>query len=249
MLASKAQSYFIFCKRALIGILACSICLPLLAGQFTVSPVRIYMDPADRAIAITITNDGDQPIVMQADLYTWSQSPDGVEQLELSEDMFLSPPIIRLEANSRQVVRLARLSNARPTEQLTYRMIVREIPEALTPDEGAQVQIALALSLPIFITPRNVFKSLDCRLESSALQTGQIACENLGSAYAQPREIIVNDSNGDTLLTLSPSAYILPGSILRYNLPDDIKIPEGAGSLILKLDDNSRLVFDINNLE
>ena len=123
------------------------------AGVFSVTPVRIYMTPKDRAIAVTITNEGDEELVMQADLFLWKQKPGGQEDLTLTEDMFLSPPIIKLAPKSRQVVRLARLSNARPTEQLTYRMIVREIPEARPAKQDLQVQIALAFSLPVFITP------------------------------------------------------------------------------------------------
>lgn len=38
----------------------------VLADGFTVTPVRIYMTPKDRAVAITVTNDGDNELVMQA---------------------------------------------------------------------------------------------------------------------------------------------------------------------------------------
>jgi len=41
---------------------------PAVAGVFSVTPVRIYMTPRDRAVAVTITNQGDSPIVLQADL-------------------------------------------------------------------------------------------------------------------------------------------------------------------------------------
>ena len=99
------------------------------AGNFSVSPVRIYMKPKDRATAITIVNEGDEDLVMQADLYEWKQKPNGEDDLKLTEEMFLSPPIIKLAAKSRQVVRLARLVPTPTSAQLTYRMIVREIPD------------------------------------------------------------------------------------------------------------------------
>ena|SRR5688572_29332711 len=114
----------------LAALVACGVCAQAQAGEFSISPIRIYMNPEDRAVAITITNESDEPLVMQADLYTWSQDAAGKEVLELSEEIFLSPPIIRLEGKGRQVVRLARLNNAAPTEQLTFRMIAREIGRA-----------------------------------------------------------------------------------------------------------------------
>src|SRR5512135_1325303 len=114
------------------------------AGQFTVTPVRIYMQPRDRAVAITVTNDGDTELVMQADLYEWSQKPDGTDDLKLTEDLFLSPPIIKLAPRARQVVRLARASVQPSREQQTYRLIVREVPEAI-PAEKENVQLQFAL--------------------------------------------------------------------------------------------------------
>jgi P pilus assembly chaperone PapD len=36
-----------------------------MAGIFSVTPVRIYMAPNERASAVTVTNDGDEELVMQ----------------------------------------------------------------------------------------------------------------------------------------------------------------------------------------
>ena len=109
--------------------LAAGYIAPVNAGVFSVTPVRIYMTPKDRAVAVTITNEGDEELVMQADLYLWKQKPDGQDDLTLTEDLFLSPPIIKW-SKSRQVVRLARLNVIKSSDQLSYRIIVREIPEA-----------------------------------------------------------------------------------------------------------------------
>ena len=65
-----------------------------LAGAFTVTPVRIYMTPRDRAVALTITNEGDSELVIQADINVWSQDGQGRDRLELTEDLILAPPIV-----------------------------------------------------------------------------------------------------------------------------------------------------------
>lgn len=113
-----------------LGLLSVALVAPVLAGQFSVTPVRIFVAPKDRAAAVTVTNEGNDPLVMQADVYVWNQKPDGEDELTPSEDLFLSPPILKLAPNSRQVVRLAMLHPPKAGRQLTYRMIVREIPEA-----------------------------------------------------------------------------------------------------------------------
>ena len=226
----------------LAALVTCGLCAQAQAGEFSISPIRIYMNPTDRAVAITITNEGDEPLVMQADLYSWSQDANGKEVLELSEELFLSPPIINLEAKGKQVVRLARLNNAIPAEQLTYRLIAREIPEAAPPIEGAQVQIALALSLPIFITPGNAKSELDCTFEQAAAP--QVVCENIGNAYAQPRAMTLSNAAGETVATLEPANYILPGIKLVYDLPVD-SVASGAEKLDVTLDDSSQISFNL----
>ena len=50
----------------------------------------------------------------------------------------------------------------RSAGQSTYRMIVREVAEAKPPEKGVDVQIALAFSLPVFITPPGAKSDLSC---------------------------------------------------------------------------------------
>ena len=72
------------------GIAWCTLA-PAWAGVFSVTPVRIYMQPRDRAVAVTLVNEGNTSVVLQADVNVWRQMPDGVDVLELTEDLILSP--------------------------------------------------------------------------------------------------------------------------------------------------------------
>jgi fimbrial chaperone protein len=221
---------------------------PAFAGVFSVTPVRIYMEPRDRAVAVTITNEGDEELLMQADLYLWKQNPDGQDDLTLTEDMFLSPPIIKLAPKSRQVVRLARLSAAKPTEQLTYRMIVREIPEAKPPeDKTVQVQIALAFSLPVFITPPGAKAKLDCTMERVAADTVRAVCENTGTAYSHPTALLLNGNAGDKIASQETGGYILPDIKRSFDLKrTEGNIPSGKAKLLVSLDDGTSVSYDVN---
>ena len=122
-----------FPRRIAAALLATCFAGPVFAGLFSVSPVRIYMSPRDRAVAVTITNESDEELVMQADVYEWKQKAGGEDDLTLSEDLVLSPPILKLAPRARQVVRLATLKPVQGARQATYRLIVREIPEAMKP--------------------------------------------------------------------------------------------------------------------
>ncbi len=238
-------------RSSLAAMSLCLLCttfsIPALAGDFTVTPVRIYMTPKDRATAITVTNDGDTELVMQADLFLWKQTPDGKDELTPTDDIFLAPPIIKVAAKSRQVVRLARVGAARPTEQLTYRMIAREIPEARPPTEGNEVQLALAFNMPVFITPPQAKPIINCTASRVAADSVVATCENSGNAHTHPVSLLLHGGNGDTLAKDDVGGYILAGIRRGFVLKrEGGKIAAGSGKLAVSFADGSKQSFDVN---
>jgi len=227
-------------RRALCILLVTLLALPHVAsaGVFTVTPVRLYMTPRDRAIAVTIVNDGDTDVVLQADVNTWTQTPDGTDQLQPTEDLVLAPPIVRLAPKARQVVRLAMLAPPDVSRQLTYRLIVREVPEALAPPaSGVQTVVALALSMPVFITPPAARRQVNCIWSGGPGAEGpSLACSNTGTAYAQVREAVV--SQGDRVLArFEGGTYILPGATKALPLKSESAVPGGALTYTVRFDD------------
>jgi fimbrial chaperone protein len=226
---------------------ASSLALSSWAGVFSVTPVRIFMLPQDRAVAVTVTNEGDQELVMQADIYTWKQKADGSDDLQLSEDLILAPPILKIPAHGRQVVRLARLGAPPTGGQATYRMIMREVPEAHAADKKVQLQIALAFSLPVFITPRNAKRELECSVARAAPDAVTARCENRGNAYAQPRELALSSADGTKLAGAESAAYLLPGTRRAYEIKRASgTIPAGPAKLSVSFDDGTSRAFDVN---
>lgn len=219
------------------------------AGVFSVSPVRIYMTPRDRAVAVTLTNEGDSPNVLQADLNSWTQDADGTDRLTPTDDLILSPPIIKLAPRSRQVVRLALLRPADPARQLTYRLIVREVPEASADGmKGIRVPIALALSMPVFITPPQAQREVACSLVAAPLPaaapTPQVRCANSGSAYAQIRQVVLR--RGDTVLArFEGGSYVLPGAAQILTLKAEQALAPGAAELNVSFDDGRSQAFNV----
>lgn len=216
------------------------------AGVFSVTPVRIFMSPKDRAVAITIENTGDETLIMQTDLYEWKQKDNGEDDLTLTEDLLLAPPILKMAPKSKQVVRLARLNPISTDKQLTYRMVVREVPEALSQKQDMHVQIALAFSMPVFITPANVKAHLECTIERLKEDTVNAVCINSGTAYAQPRDFQLSSTSGDTLASREQAAYVLPGVKRSFELKrEGATIPSGPARLSLALDDGTTKTFEV----
>lgn len=224
----------------LAALLLCSGAVHAWAGAFSVTPVRIFMGLRDRAVAVTLVNEGDSPLTLQAELVLWRQDTQGQDSLQPTDDLVLSPPIIELAPQSRQVVRLARLSPPDLERQQTYRLIVREVPEIKNADQpGLQIPIALALSIPVFISPGNLQRQVECQLHTTGLQ-----CRNAGNSYVQLREAVV--LRGSRVLgRYEGGSYILPGAAKTLPLTWAQGLPS-AGPITLEwlFDDAQRQRVD-----
>jgi fimbrial chaperone protein len=228
----------------LCGLLVAAASLPAVAGVFSVTPVRLYLNPRDRAIAVTVTNEGDTAVVLQADLNLWTQKPDGTDELVLTEDLILAPPILKLAPKAKQVVRLALLKPADPTRQTTYRMIIREVPEAQNSPDRVQLPIALALSMPVFVTPPNVRRAVDCSLQQVEPAGASVQCRNTGNAYAQVREASVR-RGAQVLARFEGGHYILPGAAKSIALKSEQTLSPGAAELAVTFDDGQSIAQPI----
>jgi fimbrial chaperone protein len=232
--------------KASAAALACALALPALAGVFSVTPVRINLAPRDRAAAVTITNDGDEELVMQADIFTWAQKPGGEDDLVLSEDLILSPPILKLAPRSRQVVRLARVRTVDTGKQQFYRLIVREVPEAKPAAKDVQLQVALAFSLPVFITPPKYNRAMECGARRTGTDVLAIECENTGDTFLQLRDVSLASMAGDKLASRETGFYILPGIKRTFDIKrPEGRLPGGKLKLAVTLDDGAIQSYDV----
>lgn len=216
------------------------------AGSFSVSPVRYYFTPRDRALAMTVTNEGDERLVMQADLFQWSQSANGEDILTPTEDLILAPPLLQLDARARQTVRLVLMQRTPLTTQRTYRVIVRETHEAQPADNRLAVHLALAFSMPIFITPPSARGVLECDAPERTATTFRVSCGNSGNAYVLPRAFALYDEQGGRIAEMDGGAYLLPGARRQFELRAlAADAAGGAAWLEVTLDDGSTRRFDL----
>ena len=187
-----------------------------LAAAFSVSPVRLHFTPRDRAVALTVVNEGDHAIRLEPEVMLWRQESSGADVLEASDDLIVSPPTIQLLPGAKQVVRVAHVSERDPVMERTYRLLVREVPPKLEPRaDQVQLPIALVMSLPVFVTPLGARRQLDCDLvEPTALL---VSCENIGTAYAQFRDIELMHQ-GRRVARFEGSPYLLPGARRSWSL-------------------------------
>src|SRR5205085_10057676 len=109
-----------------------------------------------------------------------------------------------------------------------------------------QLQVALAFSIPVFITPPGAKRELGCSTQRTAASALSIVCENRGAAYAQPREFSLLSSSGEKVASRDSGGYILPGVKRAFDLKRaDAPIPGGKYKLAVGLDDGTAQTYDV----
>jgi fimbrial chaperone protein len=196
------------------------------AGGFSVAPVRLFFGDKDRAVAVRLTNQADEVLTLHTDVRAWTQDAQGGDRLEPSDDLIVSPPVLRIAPRAEQVVRLILAAPRDPTRQTAYRLILREQLPPLPADRpGAQIPIALALSLPVFITPGSARPALQCTLSASAGGPAAAVCENAGTGFVRLGRVELLEG-GTTLARHDGGFYLLPGT--RRVLPLQADAAAGA---------------------
>lgn len=233
-------------KRALTLTVAALALVPALAaaGSFSVVPVRILVPPGKRAVAVTLTNLGDAPLTLNAELYDWKQRPDGTDQLTPTDDLVLAPPVIHLAPKAQQVVRLALLRAPDPQVQLAYRMIVREMPQpAALANPAVAIPVSLAMNLPVFVTPPGGSWKVECTDQPAAASV-EVRCRNDGNAAAVVRSARL-ESGGKVVARFAGAAYILPGNARPIALEPRLDPAVLPGKLVLTFEDDHQATFEL----
>jgi len=226
--------------RAAAAILPAAIILVLpfsvaWGGVLEIRPTMLVINPAQHVAVMSLQNPEDSAAIYQVAIYSWHQK--GEQQiLEKTEDMIASPPVISLPAHGTQIVRVGLRIPSLPPQEQTYRLIIEEIP-APTLLHQPGLNIALRLSLPLFVRPQTVAPpaKLDAELRLSGRKATLIVRNN-GAFTARVIEAalhasILGDADGMTEKRL---AYILPGGWTHYDfdMPTSMSaIPDATATL------------------
>jgi len=196
------------------------------ASGLQIAPTSLEMASAGPAQALWLTNTGDHELRAQVRAYKWSQAG-GKDQLDPTQALVASPPMLAVPPGGRQLVRVIRTgqdtsAGAGAGEQ-TYRLLVDELP--LEAAKGTGVQYVLRYSVPVFIGAGG-----NPSLKWSGTpghDTLELMVSNAGTAHAQIREMSLVEP-GAAPLPIVPGllGYVLPGATMHWT----IALPAGANA-------------------
>lgn len=208
------------------------------AASFTVNPVRVDL-AAERPYAVMrVTNGDDAPVTLQARAYTWT----GDEMrggLTPTDDIILNPPVFTVAPGTTRFMRLGLRTANRGTAELTYRLILQEVPKAESPTEGrTAVRTILRISIPIFAAPKGVAKPrLEWTLQEFAPAKFRLVATNKGNAHVQIREISISPTEKTaTAKPLSAPVYVLPGKTHEWEVEAADLVGQSTMKVVAKTD-------------
>jgi len=210
-------------QQLILGLLVSATALGLSpiqarAGTFSISPLRVELSSRITTGALTLRNQEDTPVVVQAEVLLWEQA-DGEDKLSGTRDLLVSPAVVTIPGNGSQLVRVALRRPADAKRELSYRLILTEVPQTASPD-FIGLNVALRLSLPIFIAP---IAAAERGLEWSAVRGAEgmvaLTARNAGNAHARVLNFDVLSAAGSKLgAPQNVTAYILPGQARTWTL-------------------------------
>lgn len=186
---------------------ALTLAAPARAQSLSIAPVTLKLAPGQHATSLTITNGGSTETAVQIRPFVWEQRPD--DALTPAADVVVSPPIVKIPANGRQVIRIL---VRRPAEQreLSYRLLIDQIPTHATP---GTVQLALRISMPVFVEPTTGLKA---KLQAKIVETAGkpvLVLENSGSQHEKLQRIALQGDTGRAIpVDGGAQVYVLPGA-------------------------------------
>ena len=205
------------------------------AASFGVSPVRVTLSDSQQMGALTVRNDGTEPVSMQLEVLNWSQEA-GKDVLTPSRELLANPPIFTVPAGGSQLVRVGLRRSPDGQRELTYRVILQELPPPPNPDFMG-TRMLMRISLPVFVLPKVDAKPV---LLWQATRTSQgalkIRLTNNGNAHIQILNFKLSPlDSAQPWVTKQSSEYVLAGQSRDWNLPADSEYPAPPPGTSLQL--------------
>jgi fimbrial chaperone protein len=200
----------------------------LLAGEFTINPLRVSLDRTTKASEVSVRNDDIVPLRMQVEPMTWRQDAQGKDQYEASDSLLSFPRAMEIPPGESRIVRLG-VRAAPVTREEAYRLFIEELPPPPgkdAPAQGTSLRIFLRVGVAVFVAPAQPKRTGEItRLDFSG-GVAEWTVANTGNAHFRTEKVelagIARD--GARLFVQEfPERYFLAGVVkmLRFEVPRD----------------------------
>jgi fimbrial chaperone protein len=223
-------------KQAACGLFFFVVCASVAnATNLGVSPVRVTLSDSQKIGSLSVRNDGTEPITMQMEVLSWSQR-EGKAVFAATRELLANPPIFTIPAGNSQLVRVGLRRAPDAHRELSYRVILQELPPPPNPDFMG-TRMLMRISLPVFDLPEVDAKPVllwqAARTTQGALK---ISLTNNGNAHIQIANFKLSlPGSAQPWVTKQSSEYVLPGQSRDWNLRANAEYPAPPPGVTLQL--------------
>jgi len=223
MLARSARAVSRCALALLAAMLAALVSLAAVAGEYSVSPMRISFDREATSSVVTLNNSGSDRMSFQISVMEWTQDADGRDRYAPSSEVIFFPKILTLQPGESRVVRVGVQAIPGKTER-TFRLFIEPLPatikEPLPP--GTHISVNLRFALPIFVKPPA--RAPAGEIDAAAVHKGVLTLKvrNTGNEHLRTDDGFVvtgRDAQGNEVFTdRIDSRYVLAGAAKSLTL-------------------------------
>ncbi|MTH46501.1 fimbrial biogenesis chaperone [Intestinirhabdus alba] len=214
------------------------------AATILLWPIDPWLAADSRAGELWLQNQGNEAVTMQVRIVRWRQE-EGFERYQNQQEVVASPPIVRIEKGSKQLIRLIKQSAIPAGTEQAWRIVVDEIPR---PEDGAAPQMGLKVqmrySLPLFAYGEGIptwpAGEHPARADVSQLRwrvvraegVPQLEVRNGGKVHVRLSNVSLRQGGAQHSMAEGLLGYVLPGSYRRWPLPAGVTQPDGITAAI-----------------
>jgi fimbrial chaperone protein len=181
-----------------------------------VSPITIDLPSGAASTVLTLETDKKEGVAVQLRVLHWLQ-PNGGDQLEKTEDVVVSPPMLTVRGGAPSTVRLVRVVKAPVSGEETYRLLIDEIPDRKNLQSG-NITFTIRQSLPVFFAGND---TLPGQLTWKVVERkGKFVLEasSAGQKRVKLLRLAITDGNNHDLVKNGGLTYVLGGQTKTWEL-------------------------------
>lgn len=212
--------------------LALALIVVLCAGRALadvhVGPTLLTLTEKQTVGALTLTNRGDKSTTFEARMFRWDIT-DNQDDLEPTRELLVSPPVFTLAAGDSQTVRVALIKEFPQQTEASYRLIFRELPSASQEGPVIGLQVALQISIPVFVLPATAAPvNLNWQAYTNDQEELVVAAENRGGRHLKFTHLLPQQASGASLAEPWQGLYyLLPGTRREWVFAPAIRLQTG----------------------
>ena len=191
----------------------------LFGSTFRVSPMKIEFSGHRATAILQIANEGDLPVTIQIEVLGWVQQ--GLtESHPETDDIFFSPPIVKIAPHGIQLVRVALRHNEHLGVEKSDRLYIEEVP-GTEKSTTTGIHTVLRIGIPIYRKPANPAAASRLTWAANYTDDGalRITASNSGEVHTVIGSIAVS-ANGGTLVVEDSAQCVLAGGEREWILRD-----------------------------